>query len=163
MLNLPVAARGGRFSAAELDPFPDKAGERLFHRGWVRYDVLVGAGVVVGGKNWWPDDEQGGVPPLVPDTPYGKVSIGESRFEVVAPKFRPGKSFFRVVDAEPDVRVRCDAPHGLKPSGFLGHAHRNRPRYAPRAPSEREQIQGCVFIAVHREAAIATHPTICQR
>jgi len=33
------------------------------------------------------------------------------------------------------VFLLCDSPHGLKPSGFLGHARRNRPRYAPTGAS----------------------------
>jgi len=33
-------------------------------------------------------------------------------------------------------RRDCDAPHGLKPSGFLGHARPNGPRYAPMAASQ---------------------------
>ncbi len=43
-----------------------------------------------------------------------------------------------------------DTPHALKRGGFLGHARRRsyRPRCAPRAPSEREQIQGSIVIAV---------------
>jgi len=46
----------------------------------------------------------------------------------------------------------CDTPQLLKRRGFLGHARRGwyRPRSAPRALSEREQIHGRIVIAVER-------------
>ncbi len=69
-----------------------------------------------------------------------------------------------VRDTPPPLKRR-GFPLGIAGSAILGHARRGsyRPRSAPRALSEREQIQSGIMIAVERQSAITTHPPLCQR
>ena len=105
ILNFPVAARGGRFCAAELDAPLDGQGKGLFHGGGKPLDPLAITRFVLRRGDHRPDDEQAGLALLKPDAPQGEVSVQESRVEVVPKNLRPGESFFRVIDTEPDIGV----------------------------------------------------------